>query len=317
MEIAITGASGFIGRHLMRRFLERTEPGLAKATLRALHSGEHPSSTWTFPKDLVRTAPLYDDRGRIHPEALNGVDTLLHLGWSTVPATAELDPQADQRTNVEGGLRLLEGVRAARVRRVVFLSSGGTVYGPTDRLPIPEDAPTRPISAYGISKLLFESYLGLAAKQHGFEHVILRPGNVYGDPLPRQRPQGVIEHWMARIAAGLPIEVWNDLAVTRDLLHVDDMTTAILAAVERPLDRAVLNIGTGVGTSLGELLQLLERVVGRPVHTEVRSTAPAAIPANVLDPRKAMEVLGFRTTIPLATGVERLWQQIEAPTQRP
>ncbi len=310
MEIAITGASGFIGRNLMQRFMERAGPGHATTTIRALHSGERPSSTWTFPKDLVRTAPLYDDHGRIHPEALNGVDTLLHLGWSTVPATAEQDPQADQRTNVEGGLRLLEAVRAAGVRRVVFLSSGGTVYGPTTELPIREDAPTRPISAYGISKLLFESYLGLAAKQHGFEHVILRPGNVYGDPVPRQRPQGVIEHWMARIAAGRSIELWNPLSVTRDLLHVDDMVTAILAAVEHPAGHAVLNIGTGVGTSLGELLALLERVTGRPIPTEVRSTAPAAIPANVLDPRKAMDVLGFRTTIPLATGLERLWLQI-------
>lgn len=310
MEIAITGASGFIGRNLMQRLMERAGSGVATTTIRALHSGDRPSATWTIPKDLVRTAPLYDADGRVHPEALNGVDTLLHLGWSTVPATAEQDPQADQRTNVEGGLRLLEAVRAAGVRRVVFLSSGGTIYGPTDRLPIPEDAPTRPISAYGISKLLFESYLGLAAKQHGFEHVILRPGNVYGDPVPRQRPQGVVEHWMARIAANRPIEVWNDLAVTRDLLHVDDMTTAILAAADRPVDHAVLNVGTGIGTSLGELLQLLERVVGHPIATEVRGTAPAAIPANVLDPQKAMDVLGFRTTVPLATGLERLWLQI-------
>ena len=115
---------------------------------------------------------------------------------------------------------------------------------------------------------------------------------------------------MARIAADRPIEVWNDLAVTRDLLHVDDMTTAILAAVERPLDRAVLNIGTGIGTSLGELLQLLERVVGRPITTAMRGTAPAAIPANVLDPAKAAQVLGFRASVPLATGLERLWYQI-------
>jgi UDP-glucose 4-epimerase len=317
MEIAITGASGFIGRHLVQRLIERAGSGVTTTTIRALHSGERPSATWAFPKHLVRTAPLYEADGRIDTDALNGVDTLLHLGWSTVPATAEQDPQADQRTNVEGGLRLLDAVRAAGVRRVIFLSSGGTVHGPTDRLPIPEDAPTRPISAYGISKLLFESYLGLAAKRHGFEHVILRPGNVYGDPLPRQRPQGVIEHWMASIAAGRPIELWNPLSVTRDLLHVDDMVTAIVAAMEHPAGQAVLNIGTGVGTSLGELLQLLERVVGRPIPTEVRSTAPAAIPANVLDPRKAMEVLGFRTTIPLATGVERLWQQIGASSNRP
>lgn len=294
----------------MQRFLERAGKSGPPPTLRALHSGAQPSVNWTFPKALVRTAPLYDDRGRVHPGALNGVNTLVHLGWSTVPATAEQDPQADQHHNVEGGLRLLEAVRAAGVRRVVFLSSGGTVYGPAADLPIREDAPTRPISAYGISKMLFESYLALAAQQHGFEHVILRPGNVYGDPVPRQRPQGVVEHWMARIAADRPIEVWNDLAVTRDLLHVDDMTHAILAAVERPLDRAVLNIGTGTGTSLGELLQLLERVVGRPITTEMRGTAPAAIPVNVLDPEKAAKVLGFRASVPLATGLERLWHQI-------
>jgi UDP-glucose 4-epimerase len=310
MEIAITGASGFIGRNLMQRLMERARTGGPATTIRTLYSGDQPSAAWMFPKDLVRRTPLYDGRGQVHPEALNGVDTLVHLGWSTVPATAEQDPQADQRTNVEGGLRLLEAVRAAGVRRVVFLSSGGTVYGPAADLPIREDAPTRPISAYGISKLLFESYLGLAAKQHGFEHVILRPGNVYGDPVPRQRPQGVIEHWMARIAAGRPIELWNPLSVTRDLLHVDDMVTAILAAVEHPTGHAVLNIGTGVGTSLGELLALLERVVGRPIATEVRSAAEAAIPVNVLDPRRAMQVLGFQASVPLATGVERLWLQI-------
>jgi UDP-glucose 4-epimerase len=251
----------------------------------------------------------------MHPGALNGVNTLVHLGWSTVPATAEQDPQADQRTNVEGGLRLLDAVRSAGVRRVIFVSSGGTVYGPTDQWPIREDAPTRPTTAYGISKLLFESYLGLAARQHGFEHIILRPGNVYGDPAPRQRPQGVIEHWLARIAEGRPIELWNPLSVTRDLLHVDDMVSAILAAVGCTERHAVLNIGTGLGTSLGELLTLLERAVGRPIVTEVRSTAEAAIPVNVLDPRRAMEVLGFHASVPLATGVERLWHQINGASR--
>ncbi|MFN6177437.1 MAG: NAD-dependent epimerase/dehydratase family protein [Flavobacteriales bacterium] len=314
MRVAITGASGFIGRHVLQRLLEgvgrSTFSDRSDLTVRALASSDEGlarCAAW-WPK--VEREMLYDAQGGVMPGALEDVDVLVHLGWSSVPALAERDPQKDQQQNVAAGLRLLEALSSAKVRRVVFLSSGGTVYGPVSDGPIVEDTIARPNTAYGISKLLFEQYLRLHAQRNGMESIVLRPGNVYGDPWPRSRPQGVVEHWLACILAGRPIELWSDLGVTRDFIHIDDMVDAVMRSLFIPDLDVLVNVGTGKGTSLGRLLEVMQSVTGKTVATELRGTSPAIIPVNVLDPGRAEGQLGFRARVGLEAGVASLWQMM-------
>ncbi len=315
MRVAITGASGFIGRHLVQRLLSDlpiAAGGPSGGALRVLASSE---------AGLARCNTLWPDldarllnsvEGVVDPGVFDGVDVLVHLGWSSVPAVAEKDPQLDQLQNVAAGLRLLDATSNAGVRRVVFLSSGGTVYGPQPDMPIKEDVLARPNTAYGISKLLFEQYLRLHAQRNNMESIVLRPGNVYGDPLPRSRPQGVVEHWLACVAAGRAIELWNELSVTRDFIHINDMVNAIMLSITVPAKDLVLNVGTGVGTSLGQLLDQLRSITGKDVRTDVRGAGSAIIPLNILASARAEELLGFRAAIDLRLGLSSLWQQIIA-----
>ncbi|MBL7982491.1 MAG: NAD-dependent epimerase/dehydratase family protein [Flavobacteriales bacterium] len=316
MRVAITGASGFIGRHLVQRLLAGPDHSVmadgSALEVRVLASSEVGFARCEALWPQVQRHLLFDPEGAVLMDALDGMDVLVHMGWSSVPAVAEKDPQLDQMQNVAAGLRLLDAATHAGVRRVIFLSSGGTVYGPRSPMPIKEDVVAHPNTAYGISKLMFEQYLRLHAQRNNLESIVLRPGNVYGDPMPRIRPQGVIEHWLACIAADRPIEIWSDLEVTRDFVHVDDMVRAILLSLTTASNDLVLNVGTGVGTSLGQLLEILRGVTGKDVIVDVRGATSAIIPHNVLCPEQAAALTGFRAEVELGQGVAKLWQQIAA-----
>lgn len=303
MKVAITGASGFIGGAFVRA-LRSTMPEVDVVALASSTSSvEGIRSKWPD----MEVAPLRRGDASVNEEALRGVNVLVHAAWSTVPSTAARDPKADLEQNVEFGLGLMDAAGRAGIGRFVFLSSGGTVYGDPLVLPIDEAHPTRPVTAYGASKLCFEQYLRTRAAHHGFEQVVLRPSNVYGNEAGATKPQGVIEHWITCIATGRPIAVWNGLEVRRDYLHVDDLVDVLLHALTAPVAGRTLNIGTGVGTSLAELLELLEQITGKEVQVHHRGTSPNGSPANVLDALACRKLLSWEPLVSLPVGVERLW----------
>lgn len=150
-------------------------------------------------------------------EALEGIDVVFHLASTTLPKTSNDDPGYDVRSNVVDTIQLLEACVDAGVRKVIFASSGGTVYGVPERLPIKEDHPTNPISSYGIVKLTIEKYLGLFHYLYGLDYAALRISNPYG---PYQDPagqQGAISVFLHRILSGQPIAIWGDGEIVREL----------------------------------------------------------------------------------------------------
>jgi UDP-glucose 4-epimerase len=307
MRIAITGASGFLGRHFLTRLNEL--PGMSPMAITSSIEGMAMLHQMDPELDVLRVSKDHADiTGR-----LAGVDVLVHLAWASVPATATVDPLLDMDSNLPPAIRLIEEAARAGVKRFVFLSSGGTVYGPARYLPIDERHPLMPVSAYGINKLLMEQYLSTLASQHPLEIVVLRPSNVYGDTMPRSRPQGVVEHWMASLLRGERPQVWGSMAVVRDFLHVSDMVDVMVAALERIPAGCTLNVGTGVGTSLADLAGSFGRIIGRVVDPEIVAAQPPSILSNVLDARALQDLLGAREWISLEDGLVRTWSGFDPP----
>lgn len=237
--------------------------------------------------------------------ALRGTDVVFHLVSTTLPKSSNDNPVYDVESNVIGSLRLLELCREHGVRKIVYVSSGGTVYGLPRSLPVAEDHPTDPISSYGIHKLAVEKYLSLARRLYGLEYCVLRPANLYG---PRQRldiAQGAVGVFLDRALRDEPIQLWGDGSVVRDYLYVGDAVDAIVRAARFDGEPRIFNIGSGVGVSLNELIEEIGRLLGRPVKVERSEARLVDVPVNVLDCSLALRHLGWRATTPLAEGLRR------------
>lgn len=305
-RIAITGASGFIGGAFLADRLEHT----GTYEVRALVS--RPGSEAVLRQRHPRAAimPYTIGAGDVLAEPLQQCDVLVHCGWSSVPGTATQDIHADLRSNVEGSLKLFRAAASAGVRRIVFLSSGGTVYGDTDVSPIPESQPPMPIGAYGAAKLCAERYLEVIADHYGLAHCILRPGNVHGRTDGGARPQGVVEQWMLRAISDTPIDVWGDTGTIRDYVHISDMVQALHLAVRADGPSGTFNVGTGVGTTLTTVLEELASLKGKLPAVNYHGAVPGTVPSNVLDTTLASEVLGFRARTTLREGMRHTWQRL-------
>lgn len=304
MKLVITGASGTIGRHFMAHLPQGAKPVALSSSVAG-----RTRLLANFPDVPVAQV---DADGKIHDaHVLEGLDTLLHLAWSSVPVTAELDPEADIRRNLQFGSALLDAAIEAGVRHVIFVSSGGAVYG-EGRGAISEEHPLRPLSSYGRAKATFEA-TARELCQGACRLTILRPGNVYGDPVVSLRPQGVVGHWLQAARAGRPVEVWGGLGTVRDYVHLRDMSAALRAVVQGTGDPyAVYNIGTGVGTSLSGLLDLVCTVTGNRLEIVHRPALPWAVRHNVLDPTRIARDHGFVASVALTTGIEEAWNGLLA-----
>lgn len=311
MRLAITGASGFIGGRLAETALRAGIAGRSAALL-ALTSSDESARRVLEKHPTARAVPLPGLDHDSLVEAMRGCEALMHAAWSTVPAEAERDPLKDLHVNVESSIRLFQAAIAAGVRRIVFISSGGTVYGEPRWSPITEDHPLLPLSAYGTSKLCAEHYLLSLARAAGIEAIVLRPANVYGRDRSNDKPQGVVEHWLVRLRAGQELISWNETSVVRDYIHVDDVTAALIASLHRPITEPFVNVGTGIGTSLRDLAGLMQDVTGITVRLTASGSPYPALSRNVLSTALMEKCMNVAPRVSLAEGIARTWASILA-----
>ncbi len=225
------------------------------------------------------------------------------------------DPRFDAEVNVLGLLNLLEAARQHATRRVVFISSGGVVYGNADQRPIPETAAKRPESPYGVSKLVSEYYLRCYRLLHGLDYVALRYSNVYG---PRQDPHGeagVVAIFSNRIIAGEPLTVFGSGEQTRDYVYVGDVVQANMIVSEAELaegtdlDDRAYNVGTGVETDVNELASALMGAAEQQVRVEHAPARPGELEWNSLTCDR-LRALGWEAAVDLSDGLRRTYRWI-------
>lgn len=301
MRTLLLGGSGFIGRalteelrnqgHFVRTFdLLQVEGGLP--------CDEFVGGRFTAELDFT---PLIQD-----------VDVIFHLISTTLPSPETATTSQEVTDNILPTLRLLEALRNHPSIRLVFLSSGGTVYGHAKKLPITEDHPTDPICSYGIQKLTLEKYLHLYHQLHGLDHMILRLSNPYGTRPQPGRKQGAIGIFLERVINGETISIWGQGNNQRDYIHILDAAKAIVLAakVKDPRHR-ILNIGTGEGASLLDILSLIERTTGLKPRTEFLPDRRIDVDQNILDCTRAREALHWSPVISLADGVRKFYRSYQ------
>jgi UDP-glucose 4-epimerase len=303
MKALVTGGSGFIGTHLVDELVTRGWK------VRVLDLFDRRYGSLPRSVELVR-ADLSNDYAL--REALTDVEIVFHLAWGSIHEVATRDPLHDIEMNVMPSVRLIEHCRTVGVQRLVFLSSGGTVYGPARYLPIDEAHPTDPISAYGVTKLAVEKYLHMYHHLYGLDYVVLRPSVPYGPYQDPRRRQGAVSVFLYRALKGEPLDVWGDGSVVRDYFFIGDLISAmVLAATTREIEGGrVFNIGGGRGYSLNELIQVVEQVTGRPAMVRYQPGRPIDVPSVVLDTSHAAACFQWTPQVELADGVVRTWHWI-------
>ncbi len=297
MKALITGGAGFIGSHVADTFLAA---GHEVWALDDLSTGrrENLSSAVRLVVENIRSP------GAARLIESERFEVICHLAAQMDVRRSVADPRFDAEVNVLGLLNLLEAARKGGVRKVVFSSTGGAIYGEQDVFPAPESHPTRPVSPYGVSKAAGELYLGYYHAQYGLKSAALRYANVYG---PRQNPHGeagVVAIFGQRLIRGEPCFINGSGQQTRDFVFGPDVARANLLAAERDL-QGPLNIGTGLETDVNRLYALLARAAGSSLPPRYADAKPGEQLRSSVDASLAEKLLGWRPTVELEEGLRR------------
>ncbi|MEO8513646.1 MAG: NAD-dependent epimerase/dehydratase family protein [Ignavibacteria bacterium] len=241
-------------------------------------------------------------------KALKGKDYVVHLVSSTVPATSNTNTFYDVESNLISSLHLFEKCAAFNIKRVIFISSGGTIYGNPVKLPITEKHPTDPISSYGIIKLTIEKYLYLYSILKGLDYKILRFANPYGE---RQNPfltQGLIAHLLYKIKKGETIEVWGDGKVVRDYFYIKDGANSIYKAIKDKSNNRIYNISSNKGLSINQILERFRKVLKLKFNVKYLPGRKFDVKANILDNRLAERYLKWKPEYSFNEGLKNTWR---------
>ncbi len=277
MKCLVLGGGGFLGSHLSDKLLEVgysirifERPNLKK--YREFLCSE--KIEW-IEGDFANEDDL--------AQAVSGCDLIFHLISTTLPKSSNDNPVYDVETNLVGTLKLLSCASRAKVKKIIFLSSGGTIYGIPQTIPLCESHPNNPICSYGITKLAIEKYLHLYNSLNGIEYCILRLSNPFGE---RQKPsgaQGAVAVFLDKALKGEMIEVWGNGSVVRDYIYVQDAVSAMIKAIEYTGNNRIFNIGSGKGQSLNDIIDAIENLLGYKIKRTYSQGRPLDVQVNVLD----------------------------------
>lgn len=307
MRILISGGAGFIASNVADAYIQA---GHEVAIVDNLSSGniENVNPLAKFYQVDIADPRVEEVFAEFKPEVLNH-----HAAQISVPLSVD-DPREDARVNVQGWLNLLESCRQHKVGRVIYISSGGVVYGKPEKLPADETYPLNPESPYGISKFTGELYLKFFAAQTGLKYVVFRYSNVYG---PRQVPHGeagVVSIFIQALMAGKTPTIFGDGAVIRDYVFVGDVVDANVRALDRGENIAV-NIGTGIPTNVSQLYAAIQTSMQNNTPAQHGPPRRGDLQANYLNAALAGKILGWKPGTSLAEGIARTYEYFKNQAQ--
>ncbi|MCE5207427.1 MAG: NAD-dependent epimerase/dehydratase family protein [Chloroflexi bacterium] len=296
----VIGGAGFIGAHLLHALL-----GTGRSVT-ILDKDE--ASLSSLPQEVSRVTGDFGEPDLIR-ELLRSHGEVIHLAYATVPNVSFENPLADLLENLPPTLQLFAEAAALK-RKVLFVSSGGTVYGEALRLPIREDHPTNPISPYGVTKLTLENYAHLFGVTKGLQYACVRPANAFG---PGQKPfagQGFIATALASVLCGDRIRIFGGRGTVRDYIYVSDLAQGIVSVLEKGHHGLIYNIGSGVGRSNMDVLEAAAGVIdasNSSINVEYLPERPFDVKVNILDATTLRNHTGWRPQVDFNEGLVRTW----------
>jgi UDP-glucose 4-epimerase len=292
----ILGAGGFLGHHLAS--------ALAKAGQRPVLAGLREPLALDGESDQILTGYL-QDFSVLEPYAGTG-DTFYYLISSMTPSNSAETPSRFIAGNLELFVRFLEWGERLPEARVVFVSSGGTVYGNAVRVPTPETEPLRPISFYGLLKATSEKYLDVFVSQQRLRATTLRVSNVYGPGQKLNRGQGLIPALIDRIKSSAPVEIVGAGRAVRDFVFIDDVVDALmLAGSHSALLNETVNVGSGLGIAVGDVLDLVETALSTKAIVKSQKIRPSDVEVSILECAKLRRLTGWQSRVSLIDGLQR------------
>ena len=298
MHIAIFGAASFIGTNLAMSLAKNNQLLLIDKKKEYFQNKELLNRDGIYFKEAAMDCTMEFD------VLINGCDMVYHLVSTTNPSTSNLDISAELNNNISFTCTLLESCVKNKVRRVVFISSGGTVYGKVQQLPINEEHSTDPINSYGIQKLTIEKILYLYKHLHGLDYRIVRLANPFG---PYQRPNGILgaaTTFTYKAINNENVVVYGDGSVTRDYIFIDDAVEAIINISSNDCKHNIYNIGTGIGVSVKQLIDTIKSTLNVDMKIEYKDARSVDVPVNVLDVSRYEQEFGKIAKTTLARGIE-------------
>ena len=310
MNILVTGGAGFIGSHIVDRYIAEGHNVYVVDNLSTGFEKNINTKAKFFQLDIYKDSfdKLFDK---------NNIDVICHHAAQIDVRKSVEDPKFDAQINIEGSLNLFQSAVNYGVKKIIFASTGGAIYGEQEQFPADENHPTKPLSPYAISKLAVEKYLYFYKKSHGIDYVILRYANVYG---PRQNPHGeagVVSIFCEKILGNKQPVINGNGKQTRDYVFVDDIVNASVLALGLKTSE-LINIGTAVETDVNYLFDFINRFFGskfKEVHAEPKMGEQMR---SVIDYKKAKELLKWKPDYNIEEGLKKtcIWFQESAPSEK-
>lgn len=309
MRSCVIGGGGFIGQYLSE--------ALAASGRDVLVLGRKSDVQFTSKRIQYQVVDAADIS--VMRPLLATCDEVIDLAYATVPKTSYVDPMFDLQSNLPRVVALMEELQHhAQLRRFMAVSSGGTVYGHANHLPISEIAETEPVSPYGITKLTIERYALMYHRLHDLPLVVVRPANAYGLGQLPFMGQGFIATAMGNVLAGKNITVFGETGTVRDYVHAKDVASGMVAALEHGTNGAVYNVGSGIGRSNLDIIDLIRPLALKAnlsvmvSHEEERKFDVAA---NVLNFDRLLSCSGWRPKITIEEGLQEMWLGLARPSK--
>jgi UDP-glucose 4-epimerase len=299
----VLGANGFIGSHLVDKLVQKGE------SVRAFDRfGERPVN-FSLNANIEQFSGNFLNRADLE-SALEGMDYVFHLVSTTTPATAENDPLIDIDTNIRMSVEFLEECVKHDIKRVIFASTGGAIYGDVNSdAPISEDTNPQPVSPYAIGKLTIEHYLRYFSRKFDLSTLTFRISNPYGERHSPINRQGVIPIFLHHIANNEPITLLGDGSMVRDYLYVEDLASLIALSFQGA-KQPLYNLGSGQGVNLNELIETIKKVTQREIDIEHLPKPPTFVQKAVLDISRFKAEFGIVPQTPLEEGIRKTWEYV-------
>ena len=303
-DVLITGGGGFLGSALASRLLSDGYQvhRLQRSVTSPLGKGDH-----VHRGDLGEVAQLQALIARC--------ECVLHLASASTPGSSSMRPSAEIDANLRPGLQLIEAMQRFPDRPLIFISSGGTLYGNAPSSEVAEDAPLQPLSYHGAAKLAVENFLHAYHQQTGGAVSVLRPSNLYGPGQSLRNGFGLIRTLLEHLRNSTPMTIWGDGENVRDFLYIDDMVEAVMLTMRQAEGWQVYNVGAGRGHSINQVRQLAESVSGKTLSYRFEAARPGDVRRIVLDCARLRQRLGWQPNTALEAGIRLTWQWLASQTR--